>query len=47
MLREDGSESFDVRLAGPPADAARLGVAAGRELLARLPPGVLAVDGAK
>ena len=47
VLREDGSESFAVRLAGPPADAARLGVAAGRELLARLPPGVLAVDPAK
>ena len=31
----------------PIAGHARLGVAAGRELLARLPPGVLAVDGAK
>ncbi len=47
VLREDGSESFEARVAGPPADAARLGADAGRELLGRLPPGVLAVDPAR
>ncbi|MGD1036760.1 MAG: hydroxymethylbilane synthase [Roseiarcus sp.] len=41
VLREDGSEAFDVRLAGAPADAARLGSEAGRDLARRLPPGVL------
>ncbi len=41
VLREDGSEAFDVRLAGAPADAARLGAEAGRDLAGRLPPGVL------
>jgi hydroxymethylbilane synthase len=40
-LREDGSESFDVRLTGAAADAARLGAEAGRDLKRRLPPGVL------
>ena len=44
VLREDGSESFAACIAGPPADAARLGADAGRDLLGRLPPGVLAVD---
>jgi len=44
VLREDGSESFEARVAGPPGDAARLGADAGRELLGRLPLGVLAVD---
>ena len=44
VLREDGSESFEARVVGAPADAARLGADAGREMLARLPPGVLAVD---
>ena len=44
VLREDGSESFASYIAGPPADAARLGADAGRDLLSRLPPGVLAVD---
>ena len=34
VLREDGSESFEARVAGPPADAARLGAEAGRDLLA-------------
>jgi len=43
VLREDGSESFEARVAGASADAARLGVEAGRELLRRLPPGVLAI----
>ncbi len=41
VLREDGSESFDVRLTGAPADAARLGTQAGRDLAGRVPPGVL------
>ena len=41
-LREDGSEGFDVRVSGAPADAARLGAEAGRDLRRRLPPGVLA-----
>jgi hydroxymethylbilane synthase len=41
VLREDGSEAFDVRLEGAPADAARLGSEAGRDLKRRLPPGVL------
>jgi hydroxymethylbilane synthase len=44
VLREDGSESFAARIVGAPADAARLGADAGRDLLGRLPPGVLAVD---
>ena len=41
VLREDGSESFDIRIEGAPADAARLGAEAGRDLAGRLPPGVL------
>ena len=41
VLREDGSEAFDVRVEGAPADAARLGDEAGRDLKRRLPPGVL------
>ena len=41
VLREDGSEIFDVRLTGAPADAARLGTQAGRDLAGRVPPGVL------
>jgi hydroxymethylbilane synthase len=41
VLREDGSEAFDVRVEGAPADAARLGSEAGRDLKRRLPPGVL------
>jgi len=41
VLREDGSEAFDVRLEGAPADAARLGGEAGRDLARRLPPGIL------
>jgi hydroxymethylbilane synthase len=47
VLREDGSESFEARAAGAPADAARLGADAGRDLLGRLPPGVLAVGRAR
>jgi hydroxymethylbilane synthase len=41
VLRVDGSEAFDVRVSGAPADAARLGAEAGRDLARRLPPGVL------
>ena len=41
VLREDGSESFEARIAGPHADAVRLGAEAGRELRGRLPPGAL------
>ena len=41
VLRADGSETFEVRAEGAPDDAARLGEAAGRDLLARLPAGVL------
>jgi hydroxymethylbilane synthase len=41
VLREDGSERFDIRREGPAAEAARLGAEAGRALLARLPAGVL------
>ena len=42
VFRVDGSEVFEVEAGGAPADAAALGEAAGRELLARLPKGVLA-----
>ncbi|MGA2045972.1 MAG: hydroxymethylbilane synthase [Roseiarcus sp.] len=42
VLRPDGSQTFEVAAAGAAADARRLGEAAGRDLLARLPPGVLA-----
>jgi hydroxymethylbilane synthase len=41
VLREDGSETFDVSRAGGPSEAARLGAEAGRDLAARLPPGLL------
>ena len=37
VLRPDGSERFDVTGEGAPADAERLGRAAGRDLAARLP----------
>ena len=37
VLRPDGSESHDVNFIGVPADAARLGADAGRELLSRIP----------
>ena len=47
VLREDGSESFEARIAGPAADAAGLGAEAGRDLRRRLPPGVLVVDRAR
>ncbi|MBV9066601.1 MAG: hydroxymethylbilane synthase [Methylobacteriaceae bacterium] len=42
VLRPDGSEVFDVQRSGPAADAIAIGEAAGRELLTRLPAGVLA-----
>jgi hydroxymethylbilane synthase len=42
VLRPDGSEVFEVEAAGAAADAQRLGAEAGRDLLGRLPPGVLA-----
>ncbi len=42
VYRADGSQSFEVAMEGPAADAAQLGEAAGRDLLARLPKGVLA-----
>jgi hydroxymethylbilane synthase len=42
VLRPDGSEAFDVQRSGPPAEAIALGEAAGRELLARLPAGLIA-----
>jgi len=45
VLREDGSESFETRLSGAPADAARLGAEAGRSLAASLPPGFLPAPG--
>jgi hydroxymethylbilane synthase len=42
VYRADGSEAFEVERGGPGNEAARLGAEAGRELLARLPKGVLA-----
>ena len=42
VLRADGSECFGTSVEGAPADAERLGRAAGRDLAARLPEGVLA-----
>jgi hypothetical protein len=42
VLRADGSEVFDLQRSGAAADAIAIGDAAGRELLARLPAGVLA-----
>ena len=42
VLRSDGSESFPIAADGPLADAEALGREAGKELAARLPPGVLA-----
>ena len=47
VLREDGSESFEARVSGAPADAALLGAAAGRDLAGRLPPGVLPAPAAR
>jgi hydroxymethylbilane synthase len=42
VLRPDGSEAFDVQRSGAAADARAIGESAGRELLTRLPIGVLA-----
>jgi hydroxymethylbilane synthase len=42
VLRPDGSEVFEVQRTGPMADAVVIGESAGRELLPRLPAGVLA-----
>jgi len=40
VLRGDGSEAFEVRLSGAPADAALIGGEAGRDLAGRLPRGL-------
>jgi hydroxymethylbilane synthase len=42
VLRPDGSEVFEMQRSGAAADAVAIGDSAGRELLARLPAGVLA-----
>jgi hydroxymethylbilane synthase len=42
VLRADGSEVFEAAIEGAAADAQRLGAKAGRDLLGRLPAGVLA-----
>ncbi len=42
VLRMDGSEAFESAASGAIADAAKLGEQAGRDILGRLPPGVLA-----
>jgi len=41
VLREDGSEAFEIEASGTIAEAAALGAKAGRDLLRRLPRGVL------
>jgi hydroxymethylbilane synthase len=41
VLRSDGSEHFEVEVSGARADAKKLGAHAGRDLLERLPAGVL------
>jgi hydroxymethylbilane synthase len=41
VYRADGSEIFEVALSGRPSEAAEIGASAGRDLLARLPRGVL------
>jgi hydroxymethylbilane synthase len=43
VLRPDGSDSVEVAMSGSAADAARLGEEAGRDLKARMPPGMLGV----
>jgi hydroxymethylbilane synthase len=43
VLRPDGSDSVEVAETGSAADAARIGEAAGRDLKARMPPGMLDV----
>lgn len=42
VYRTDGSEAFEVASEGAPGDAPQIGERAGRELLSRLPKGVLA-----
>jgi hydroxymethylbilane synthase len=42
ILKPDGTEWHEIELTGAPADAARIGAEAGRELLARAGPGFLA-----
>ena len=42
VLRADGSEVFEIRAGGAIGDAQRLGAEAGRDLLGRIPAGVLA-----
>jgi hydroxymethylbilane synthase len=37
VLKPDGSQAFEARVSGPPEQAAALGEAAGRDLLARIP----------
>ena len=37
VLKPDGSQSFEARVSGRPAEAAALGAAAGRDLLTRIP----------
>jgi hydroxymethylbilane synthase len=41
VLRPDGSQIFEIEMSGAIGDAQRLGDAAGRDLLARLPAGLL------
>ncbi|MDE3174962.1 MAG: hydroxymethylbilane synthase [Pseudomonadota bacterium] len=41
VYRADGSQAFEIERAGRARDAAEIGAAAGRDLLARLPAGVL------
>ncbi len=40
VLKPDGSEWVEARVSGPSMDAVRLGESAGRDLLARIPPGL-------
>ena len=41
VLRADGSQTFEVEISGATSEAGRLGAEAGRDLLGRLPAGVL------
>jgi len=43
ILRPDGAQFFETEVKGPAADAVKIGETAARELLARAPPGFLAV----
>jgi hydroxymethylbilane synthase len=42
LLREDGSQEWETQIEGAPADAVRLGLDAGRDILARAPGDALA-----